>query len=139
METEGEQVQKIYYGRLSSEATEGLLGRFGQDGSFMLRDSGTVQGAFCLCVRKSPYVHTYRLVHATAGWSLQGDSGIRLQTFRTLAAMIESFQGGAALSAGVVPLGDPLDKTQLQNSLGAELDYIEMCGSSDFDSAGQRR
>lgn len=44
-------VQSIYYGRIGSEATETLLETFGREGSFLLRDSETVQGAYCLCVR----------------------------------------------------------------------------------------
>lgn len=51
MEREGMLVRSIYYGGIGSEATERLLERFGHDGSFMLRDSETVQGAYCLCVR----------------------------------------------------------------------------------------
>ena len=51
MEQEGELVRSIYFGRIGSEATEELLERFGHDGSFLLRDSDTMQGAYCLCVR----------------------------------------------------------------------------------------
>ncbi|KAF0047304.1 hypothetical protein F2P81_000937 [Scophthalmus maximus] len=50
MEQEGMLVQSVYYGRIGSEATERLLERFGRDGSFLLRDSDTMQGAYCLCV-----------------------------------------------------------------------------------------
>ncbi|XP_041658563.1 phosphatidylinositol 3,4,5-trisphosphate 5-phosphatase 2-like isoform X2 [Cheilinus undulatus] len=71
MESEGMLPRSIYYGRIGSEGTERLLERFGHDGSFLLRDSETVPGVFCLCVRKTPFVYTYRLVHSSDGWFLQ--------------------------------------------------------------------
>lgn len=51
MESAGVQVCSFYFGRIGSQATERLLERFGQEGSFLLRDSDTVQGLYCLCVR----------------------------------------------------------------------------------------
>uniref|UniRef100_A0A3B4WMX8 SH2 domain-containing protein n=1 Tax=Seriola lalandi dorsalis TaxID=1841481 RepID=A0A3B4WMX8_SERLL len=48
----------MYYGRIGSEATERLLERFGHDGSFLLRDSETMQGAYCLCVREHQKGHS---------------------------------------------------------------------------------
>lgn len=51
MESESAQVWPFYFGRIGSQATERLLERFGQEGSFLLRDSDTVQGLYCLCVR----------------------------------------------------------------------------------------
>ncbi|XP_071348460.1 SH2 domain-containing protein 1A-like isoform X2 [Trachinotus anak] len=113
MEQEGVLVQSIYYGRIGSEATERLLERFGHDGSFLLRDSETMQGAYCLCVRKAPFVHTYRLVHSSEGWCLQ-ISGVRQQRFRTVEALIESYRGSTASGVRIPPLTDPLDRTQLQ-------------------------
>ncbi|XP_028284112.1 SH2 domain-containing protein 1A-like isoform X1 [Parambassis ranga] len=129
MEREGTPVRSIYYGRIGSEATERLLERYGHDGSFLLRDSDTVQGAFCLCVRKAPFVHTYRLIHSTDGWSLQ-DTRVSLQSFSTLERLIEAYRRATVSDVGMVPLIDPLDKRQLQSSLGQECTYMEMSSSS---------
>ncbi|XP_018532968.1 SH2 domain-containing protein 1A [Lates calcarifer] len=130
MEQEGMLVRSIYYGRIGSEATERLLERFGHDGSFLLRDSETMPGAYCLCVRKAPFVHTYRLIHCTDGWCLQS-SGDSLQRFRTLETLIESYRRGTASGVSIAPLTDPLVRTHLQYiSFGQEFTYMEMSNSS---------
>ncbi|XP_056277446.1 SH2 domain-containing protein 1A-like isoform X2 [Pseudoliparis swirei] len=124
MDREGMLVRCIYYGRIGHEATERLLQRFGHDGSFLLRDSETVPGACCLCVRKAPFVHTYRLIPSANGWSLQ-DPGVPPQSFGTLETLIEHYRRGS--DAGMAPLTEPLDKTQLRHSsLGPECFYMEM-------------
>ncbi|KAK2895646.1 hypothetical protein Q8A73_015134 [Channa argus] len=130
MEREGVLVQSIYYGRIGSKATERLLEKFGQEGSFLLRDSETVQGAYCLCVRKAPFVHTYRLVHSTDGWSLEC-SGVRQHSFRQLETLIESYRTGIVSGVSIIALTDPLDKTHLQDTnLEHEFAYMEMLSSS---------
>ncbi|XP_040027803.1 SH2 domain-containing protein 1A-like [Gasterosteus aculeatus] len=126
MDREGMLVRSIYYGRIGSDATERLLERFGHDGSFLLRDSETVEGAYCLCVRKAPFVHTYRLIRSTEGWFLQ-DPGVRMQSFGTLERLIENYRRSCGSDVGVAPLTQPLDKTQLQySSFGREFLYMEM-------------
>ncbi|XP_023277616.1 SH2 domain-containing protein 1A-like isoform X2 [Seriola lalandi dorsalis] len=139
MEQEGLLVQSMYYGRIGSEATERLLERFGHDGSFLLRDSETMQGAYCLCVRKAPFVHTYRLVHSTEGWSLQ-ISGVRQQRYRTVETLIENIRRGTASGVRIPPLTDPLDRAQLQYFSSGEavsstdFAYMEMSSSSGRSS-----
>ncbi|KAK2822016.1 hypothetical protein Q5P01_022081 [Channa striata] len=130
MEREGVLVQSIYYGKIGSELTERLLDRFGHEGSFLLRDSETVQGAYCLCVRKAPFVHTYRVVHSTDGWSVE-DSGVRQQRFGKLETLIESYRTGIDTGVSTVPLTDPLDKAHLPyTNNGQEFTYMEMLSSS---------
>ncbi|XP_041847765.1 SH2 domain-containing protein 1A-like [Melanotaenia boesemani] len=125
MDGEGMFIQSIYYGKIGSEATERLMERFGHDGSFLLRDSETVQGTFCLCVRKTPFVHTYRLACSTDGWYLE-DSRDRQPRFRTLSSLIEHYRTATGSHVGIAQLIDPLDKAQIHQGLA----YMEMNTSS---------
>ncbi|XP_076018303.1 SH2 domain-containing protein 1A-like isoform X2 [Genypterus blacodes] len=124
MDGEGLLVSCIYYGNIGGRATERLLETYGREGSFLLRDSETVQGAYCLCVRKTPFVHTYRLQHSTAGWSVQLAAGNGM-SFMSLETLIESYSRGLATDVSLAPLTHPLDKTQL-GDLGHESVYMEM-------------
>ncbi|KAM4597514.1 SH2 domain-containing protein 1A-like [Polymixia lowei] len=127
MERESMLVQSIYYGKIGSHATERLLERYGNEGSFLLRDSETVQGAYCLCVRKTPFVRTYRLLHSSDGWSLQLASRESFRCFETLDRLLESYRTGITSDVNIAPLTHPLDKSQLgDSSLGHESVYMEM-------------
>ncbi|XP_035993874.1 SH2 domain-containing protein 1A-like isoform X2 [Fundulus heteroclitus] len=129
METEGVLVRSIYYGRIGSRATEKLLETFGRDGSFLLRDSSTVRGAYCLCVRKAPFVHTYRLERDADGWYLQDLRNGQLR-FGTLESLIQHYGGHEVSHLGIVPLTHPLDKTTVPSSWIQGLVYMEVNGSS---------
>ncbi|KAK5622792.1 hypothetical protein CRENBAI_024755 [Crenichthys baileyi] len=129
METERVLIRSIYYGRIGSKATEKLLESFGRDGSFLLRDSETVRGAYCLCVRKAPFVHTYRLERDGDGWYLQ-DLRNQLLRFETLESLILHYRGGVVPHVGIAPLTDPLDKTTVPSSWIQGLVYMELNGSS---------
>ncbi|CAL9689043.1 unnamed protein product [Knipowitschia caucasica] len=122
MEQEGEFISSIYYGPISRQDTEQLLQCFGRDGSFLLRDSETLPGAYCLCIRKSPFVHTYRLLQSSHGWSLQG---LNTQTFHKLQMLIENYRTCSSSERPTVPFTDPLVKTQLPN-LSPGPEYLQM-------------
>ncbi|KAM4728012.1 SH2 domain-containing protein 1A-like [Anableps anableps] len=129
METEGVLIRSIYYGRIGSKVTEKLLEMFGHDGSFLLRDSETVQGAYCLCVRKAPYVHTYRLECDGGGWYLQ-DLRARLLRFGTVELLIKHYRTHQVSYMGIAPLTLPLDKTTLPSNWVQGLIYMEVNGTS---------
>uniref|UniRef100_A0A672Q555 SH2 domain-containing protein n=1 Tax=Sinocyclocheilus grahami TaxID=75366 RepID=A0A672Q555_SINGR len=38
-----------YHGPISKQRCEELLGKKGRDGTYLIRDSETIQGALCLC------------------------------------------------------------------------------------------
>ncbi|XP_032422228.1 SH2 domain-containing protein 1A-like isoform X1 [Xiphophorus hellerii] len=130
METEGAAVRSIYYGRIGSKVTEKLLERFGCDGSFLLRDSETVPGAYCLCVRKAPFVHTYRLERdggGGGGWYLQDLRG-RLLKFGTVESLIDHYRSHPTSHQGVAPLTLPLDRATVPSNWIQGLVYMEMNG-----------
>ncbi|XP_023191640.1 SH2 domain-containing protein 1A-like isoform X2 [Xiphophorus maculatus] len=125
METEGAAVRSIYYGRIGSKVTEKLLERFGCDGSFLLRDSETVPGAYCL---KAPFVHTYRLERDGDGWYLQDLRG-RLLKFGTVESLIDHYRSHPTSHQGVAPLTLPLDRATVPSNWIQGLVYMEMnCG-----------
>ncbi|XP_035182299.1 SH2 domain-containing protein 1A isoform X2 [Oxyura jamaicensis] len=64
----------IYHGGISREAGEKLLLAAGTDGSYLLRDSESIPGVYCLCVLHQGYVYTYRVSKTETGsWSAEGE------------------------------------------------------------------
>ncbi|KPP78417.1 hypothetical protein Z043_102082 [Scleropages formosus] len=61
----------VYYGKMSKEETERVLERYGREGSFLTRDSESEPGSYCLCVRRSFVVHTFRISRSAGGWAIQ--------------------------------------------------------------------
>ncbi|NXM86436.1 SH21A protein, partial [Oenanthe oenanthe] len=97
----------VYHGAISREAGEKLLLAAGTDGSYLLRDSESIPGAYCLCVLHQGYVYTYRVSQTQTGsWSAETAPGVHRRLFRKVHNLISAFQKP---NQGIVtPLQNPV-------------------------------
>ncbi|XP_077957612.1 SH2 domain-containing protein 1A isoform X3 [Gasterosteus aculeatus] len=83
----------VYHGPIGKEEGERRLARDGRDGSYLVRDSDSVPGVYCLCVLFEGFVYTYRLHKDDAGsWAAETTPGVRKRYFRHIRNLIVAFQ-----------------------------------------------
>ncbi|NP_001072143.1 SH2 domain-containing protein 1A [Sus scrofa] len=99
----------VYHGKISRETGEKLLLATGLDGSYLLRDSESVPGVYCLCVLYQGYIYTYRVSHTETGsWIADTAPGVHKRFFRKIKNLISAFQKPD--QGIVIPLQYPVEK-----------------------------
>ncbi|XP_056898741.1 inositol polyphosphate phosphatase-like 1b isoform X1 [Takifugu flavidus] len=82
-----------YHRDISRVHAEELLARAGKDGSYLVRDSESVPGAYALCLLFQRHVHTYRVLPDADGLlAVQTTQGVQVNCFRTLEDLVFGYQ-----------------------------------------------
>ncbi|XP_070769596.1 SH2 domain-containing protein 1A-like [Enoplosus armatus] len=83
----------VYHGPIGKEEGERRLAQDGRDGCYLVRNSDSVAGVYCLCVLSNGYVFTYRLHKNDAGsWAAETTPGVQKRYFRQIRNLIAAFQ-----------------------------------------------
>ncbi|XP_065114423.1 SH2 domain-containing protein 1B isoform X2 [Paramisgurnus dabryanus] len=82
-----------YHGPITKQRCEELMAKKGKDGTYLIRDSETIQGALCLCVYKQKVVYTYRILQTHTGYfTLQTTPGAEEKFFKSLKELIHNYK-----------------------------------------------
>ncbi|XP_077572999.1 phosphatidylinositol 3,4,5-trisphosphate 5-phosphatase 1 [Stigmatopora nigra] len=80
------------HGNITRSKTEDLLSKTGRDGSFLIRDSESIQGAFALCLLFQNQVYTYRILpNEDKKLSVQASEGVPIRFFSMLPELVEAY------------------------------------------------
>ncbi|KAJ8348238.1 hypothetical protein SKAU_G00268270 [Synaphobranchus kaupii] len=83
----------VYHGAITKDTTVRLLSSVGKDGSFLIRNSETKPGVYCICVLFNECVYTYRLYQALGGsWVAESSPGVQKRYFRNVKNLIAALQ-----------------------------------------------
>ncbi|CAN9514763.1 unnamed protein product [Ophioblennius macclurei] len=83
----------VYHGPIGKQEGERRLAQDGRDGCYLVRNSDSVEGVFCLCVLCKGYVYTYRLHQDNMGsWAAETSPGVAKRSFRNIKNLIAAFQ-----------------------------------------------
>ncbi|NWI31829.1 SH21B protein, partial [Sula dactylatra] len=82
-----------FHGKITRRTCEELLSKNRRNGSYLIRESESVEGALCLCVFFDELIYTYRIFRERQGYfKIQTSEGVPERTFRTLKDLIYTYE-----------------------------------------------
>ncbi|XP_012986139.2 SH2 domain-containing protein 1B [Melopsittacus undulatus] len=83
----------FFHGKLTKRTCEELLSKKGKNGSYLVRESESIEGVLCLCVLFEKCVYTYRIFRSQQGYfTIQTSKGSPEKIFRTLKDLIYNYE-----------------------------------------------
>ncbi|XP_009635726.1 SH2 domain-containing protein 1B [Egretta garzetta] len=83
----------FFHGKITKKTCEELLSKNGKNGSYLIRESESVEGALCLCVFFEDFIYTYRIFREHQGYfRIQTSEGVPERIFRTLKDLIYTYE-----------------------------------------------
>ncbi|MGH0173380.1 UNVERIFIED_CONTAM: hypothetical protein FKN15_068342 [Acipenser sinensis] len=84
--------QPWYHGNITRSRAEDLLSKAAMDGSFLLRGSESIPGAYALCVLFQNCVYTYRILpNEERKLSVQASEGVPIRFFSVIGDLVEYY------------------------------------------------
>ncbi|XP_009555446.2 SH2 domain-containing protein 1B [Cuculus canorus] len=81
------------HGKITKRTCEEMLSKNRMNGSYLIRESESVEGALCLCVFFEELVYTYRIFREHQGYfRIQTSEGVPQKIFRTLKDLIYNYE-----------------------------------------------
>ncbi|XP_009863237.1 PREDICTED: SH2 domain-containing protein 1B [Apaloderma vittatum] len=101
----------FFHGKITKRTCEELLAKTRKNGSYLIRESESMEGALCLCVFFEGLIHTYRIFKEQDGYfRIQTYEGVPQKIFRTLKDLIYNYEKP---NQGLITnLRDPVNKPQ---------------------------
>ncbi|NXP09764.1 SH21B protein, partial [Thinocorus orbignyianus] len=82
-----------FHGKITRRTCEELLSKNGKNGSYLIRESESMEGALCLCVFFENLIYTYRIFREHQGnFRIQTAEGVSERIFKTLKDLIYTYE-----------------------------------------------
>ncbi|NXF04044.1 SH21B protein, partial [Smithornis capensis] len=82
-----------FHGKITKRTCEELLTKKRKNGSYLIRESESVEGALCLCVFFEDIIYTYRIFKEQQGYfRIETAQNVPEKIFRTLKDLIYNYE-----------------------------------------------